>query len=69
MQTEIVRTHKAHRRLQVLRLNFWTARVQQRWNTALDMDRRNVSNPDDELAWHPNRGDVLCRSWNIELCI
>ena len=44
-QTEIVRIHKVHIRLQVERSNFWTDRVKQKKrNTVLNMDRRNVRN-------------------------
>jgi len=50
-QTEIVRTHKAPIRLQVVRCNFWTDRQQQqKRNTALNMDRRNIMNPAVELV-------------------
>ena len=49
--TEIVRTHKAHIRLQVERSNFWTERQQQKKrNTALKMDGQNIRNPDHELV-------------------
>jgi len=30
------------------------------------MDSRKISNPDDELAWHPNRGNS--ESWTC-LCV
>lgn len=49
-QTEIVRIHKVHIRLQVERSNFWTDREKQnKRNTALNMDRRNVRNPELQL--------------------